>query len=99
MTEPLIRAAHVEDARAIAEVQVAAWAAAYADLIEETGGGPLDLDEAETSWRDRIPRVRADGFRTWVAEDAGAIVGYAFTQPTEDDDLNPLEIAELASLY
>ena len=77
------------DARAVAEVHVASWRAAYADIIDFTKV-PLDVDERERSWAHRIPLVGDEGNRTWVAELQGRIVGFAFTQPTEDDDLNPL---------
>ena len=98
MTEPEIRAATVDDARSIAEVHVASWKTAYADIIDLTKV-PLDVDERERSWAHRIPLVGDEGNRTWVAEIDGRIAGFAFTQPTEDDDLNPLEIAELVALY
>ena len=99
MSEPLIRAATIEDARAIAEVHVASWRAAYADLLSAEKMAELDVDEHTGTWRERIPLVGAEGFRTWVAERDGGIVGYSFTRPTEDDDLNPLEIAEVVALY
>lgn len=100
MNDVTVRAATVDDARAIAEVHVASWKAAYADILDlENLPHPLDVDEREQAWRDRIPRVGDEGFRTWVAEVAGDVVGYSFTRPTEDDDLHPLEIAELVGLY
>lgn len=100
MSELIVRAATVEDARAIAEVHVASWKAAYADILDlENLPHPLDVDEREQAWRDRIPQVGDEGFRTWVAEENGEVLGYSFTRPTEDDDLNPLEIAELVGLY
>lgn len=98
--EPTIRAASEDDARAIAEVHIASWTAAYADILDLGNlPHPLDVDERERAWRDRIPRVGDEGFRTWVAEVDGSICGYAFTRPADDDDLNPLEIAELVALY
>ena len=96
--EPAIRAATVEDARSIAEVHIASWKGAYADILD-LANYSLDVDEREQSWRDRIPRVGDEGFRTWVAEVDGTIRGFAFTRPSEDDDLNPLEVAELMALY
>ena len=98
MTEPLVRAATIADARAIAEVHVASWRAAYADLID-LDKASLDVDERERTWAHRIPLVGDEGHRTWVAEVDGRIAGFSFTQPTADDDLNPLEIAELVALY
>lgn len=98
--EATIRAATLDDTRAIAEVHVASWIATYSDILDlDNLAHPLDVGERERAWRDRIPRVGDQGFRTWVAEVNGAICGYAFTRPTEDDDLNPLEVAELVGLY
>lgn len=99
--EPTIRAATVDDARSIAEVQLASWKAAYADILDLDNLSQRidDVDAREKAWRDRIPRVSDEGFRTWVAELDGGVCGYSFTRPTEDDDLNPLEIAELLALY
>ena len=99
MTEPLVRAATVEDAPAIAEVHVASWRGAYADILGPEKLAELDVEERTAMWRERIPLVGAEGFRTWVAERDGRVVGFSFTRPTEDDDLNPLEIAELVALY
>ena len=96
--EPTIRAATIDDARAIAEVHIASWKAAYADILDLTTHS-LDVDEREGAWHDRIPRISDEGFRTWVAEVDGTIRGFAFTRPSEDDDLNPLEVAELVALY
>jgi GNAT superfamily N-acetyltransferase len=36
--------------------------------------------------------------RTWVVEDAGAVVGFASTRPSRDDDTPP-GTGELASIY
>lgn len=100
MEDLIVRAALVEDARAIAEVHVASWVEAYGDILDLRQGDPrIDVDERERTWQDRIPRVGAEGFRTWVADQGDRIAGFAFTQPTEDAGLNPLEIAELVALY
>jgi GNAT superfamily N-acetyltransferase len=100
MTQPIIRAATVDDALSIAEVHVASWRAAYADIIDfGKVSDQLNVEEREKGWAQRIPLVGDEGNRTWVAEIDGRIAGFAFTQPTEDDDLNPLEIAELVALY
>lgn len=100
MSDIVVRAAQIEDAPTIAGVHVASWTTTYAELLAGTGGrGSPNLEETEAQWRDRIPRIRDEGYRTWVAERDGDIAGYAFTQPTEDDDLDPLEIAELRALY
>lgn len=100
MSQPSIRSATAGDARSIAEVHVASWKVAYADLIDlDNVGDSMDIDAREKTWAERIPLVGAEGYRTWVAEIGSRVVGFSFTQPTEDDDLNPLEVAELVGLY
>lgn len=98
--EARIRAATADDARAIAEVHVASWKGAYSEIIDlDNVGDSMDVEARRRSWARRIPLIGAEGYRTWVAESGGEVVGFSFTQPTEDDDLNPLEIAELVALY
>jgi GNAT superfamily N-acetyltransferase len=100
MSQPLIRAATEGDARSIAEVHVASWHGAYSDILDLNNvGDSMDVDVRAKVWAERIPLVGAEGYRTWVAEIDSRVVGFSFTQPTEDDDLNPLEIAELVALY
>lgn len=94
-----MRAAEVADARAIAEIHVESWRAAYVTILAPEQLDRLNADDRAQAWRDRIPRTGGEGFRTWVAHDGDKLVGFAFTRPTEDDDLNPLEIGELTALY
>ncbi len=95
---PVVRPARLEDARGIAEVHVASWRAAYADLVPAEKLAELDVDERERTWRDRIANAEASTMRSWVAELDGAVVGYAFTIPSEDEDLEP-GTHEVAALY
>lgn len=94
-----IRAARIHDARAIAEAHQASWLSAYGALLSPEVLAQVSVDQRATVWADRIPRTGADGYRTWVADGAGTVVGLAFTQPSDDEDLNPLEVAELQALY
>ena len=100
MDEFLIRAAEVADAPAIAEVHTASWAAAYSGLLSpEVLDAAQNVEERTERWRRSIPLIGDEGHRTWVAEASETIVGFAYSQPTEDEDLNPLEIAEVVALY
>jgi ribosomal protein S18 acetylase RimI-like enzyme len=98
--EITIRAATADDAPAIAEVHVASWKGAYAGMLDLASvPEQLDVRERERMWAERIPLIGDEGHRTWVADIDGKVAGFAFTRPTEDEDLNPLEIAELEALY
>lgn len=71
-----IRPAGLADARAIAEVHVASWRAAYRGIIEADFLAELSVAEREASWRERLS-VAGDPF-SLVAEDAaGAVLGFA----------------------
>ncbi len=95
---PVVRPAQSRDARDIAEVHVASWRAAYAGLVPAEKLAELDVDERERTWRDRLASAEASQLRAWVAELDGAVVGYAFTIPSTDDDLAP-DTHEVAALY
>jgi len=80
-----VRAARLEDARAIAEVHVAAWHAAYRGLVADDVIAERTVERREAQWREWIPISRA-----LVAEDGGEIVGFAGVI---------LETGEIAALY
>ncbi|GAA2176682.1 hypothetical protein GCM10009846_31440 [Agrococcus versicolor] len=83
-----VRVATVDDARAIATVQVETWRAAYADLMPAPLLQRMDVDRnAErraTLWDERHADPRAIDL---VAERDGAVVGWASVGATDQDDL------------
>jgi len=83
-----IRDAMPADARAIAEVHVRSWQAAYRGELPDDYLDGLSVDERETWWRDTLSGpTRASG--TLVAEDGGRVIGFAGFGPTRDDDAPP----------
>jgi len=88
----------LDDVRDIAEVHVASWRAAYAGLVPAEKLAQLDVDERERVWRDRVANAETMQLRAWVAELDDAVVGYAFTVPSSDEDLGP-HTHEVAALY
>ena len=67
-----IRRATVADARAIADVHVRTWQAAYEHVfgVERLAG--LDVDRRASGWERRL----GDGWATFVAEKDGRVLGF-----------------------
>src|SRR6266581_3903046 len=92
----VVRAAGAADAEAIARVQRETWRTAYAGIL------PLDVIASVTGQRDaiewerRISRGTSES-RTWIAERAGGIIGFASCGPTR----SPVEglDGEIYALY
>ncbi len=88
-----IRPAGVEDAPGIAEVHVASWRWAYANVLPPEVLDGLQVEDRERMWREVVPRGGVV-----VAEDAGRIVGFASVGPVADGD-EPEETSELFAVY
>jgi GNAT superfamily N-acetyltransferase len=97
-TELLIRRAGPADARAIAEVTVAGWQAAYRGILPDDFLDSLRVDARETAWRSMLESDVGGGTPAWVAERAGRIVGFVSSGPPRDEDV-PLPAAEIFALY
>jgi ribosomal protein S18 acetylase RimI-like enzyme len=92
-----VRRAVLEDAPAIAAIHVAAWQAAYRGLMAEEVLDWLSVASREARWR-RILSIQDSTSRVWVAVDGDAVLGFASTAPSVDDDASP-GTAELYTLY
>ena len=88
-----IRPAGVEDAPGIAEVHVASWRWAYAEVLPPDVLDGLRVEDRERVWRDVVPRGGVV-----VADDAGRIVGFASVGPVADGEM-PEETSELFAIY
>ncbi|MBN9153421.1 MAG: GNAT family N-acetyltransferase [Microbacterium sp.] len=83
----VVRAATRADARAIAFVRVHTWRAAYAGLIDPVLLDRMDVDREAQVRAERWNEYTADPRTTQlVAEIDGAVVGWASTGPSRDDD-------------
>jgi GNAT superfamily N-acetyltransferase len=84
-----VRSAIRDDAEAIETIRVRGWQAAYRHVFPAAELDALPVDAAR--WRPRLaapPR----GWATFVAEAAGAVVGFASLGPSRD-------VADLGELY
>jgi GNAT superfamily N-acetyltransferase len=87
-----VRRATAADARAIAEVHVRTWQAAYRHAFPAEVLDSLSVDDRERTWRQLLGR---DELLTWVAEDGGRVVGFANVGPARDEE----DVAELYAIY
>ena len=83
----MIRPGTPEDADGAARVHVETWQAAYAHALPADQLAALSVDQRASGWRRWPP--------TFVAEEAGVIVGFIAVGATRDGDAD----AELFSLY
>lgn len=88
-----LRPANADDAEAIAAVHVRSWQAAYRGHIDDVYLDGLDAAE-------RVPTLRTWLERpTWVVlEDAGAVIGFAHSSASRDED-SSTDVGEITTIY
>jgi ribosomal protein S18 acetylase RimI-like enzyme len=86
----------VQDAEAIAVVQVRGWFAAYADFVDPQEMALHDVDRRIAVWREQLAPDAAG--RAWVWDQNGRVAGFAVSGPSRDTDAVP-ELGELYGLY
>lgn len=91
-----VRAADVDDARAIATVHVEAWRWAYAGLIANEVLDVLDVEERARGWTHRLEHPD-DASEVLVAE-LDEVVAFCSYAPARDVDAGD-DAAELLTLY
>jgi GNAT superfamily N-acetyltransferase len=87
----IVRRAEPADARAIAEVHVRTWQAAYRHAFPAEVLDGLSVDERATGWQKRVTEDMA----LWVAEAGGRVVGFAAAGPSRTEGGS----AELFAIY
>jgi ribosomal protein S18 acetylase RimI-like enzyme len=92
-----IREARPADARAVAEVHVRAWQSAYRGQLSDEYLDGLSVEDrlAQHEWSLRNPR---ETWRMWICEEAGRVVGFAVTGPSEDADADE-RTGEVYAIY
>jgi len=71
-----VRPAHVEDARAIAEVHVASWRTTYKGIFPDTLLDGLSVDKREQSWRETLASSETSSVTLVACEVDGSIEGF-----------------------
>ena len=91
-----IRRAKAEDAAEIAGVGIASWNETYRGIVPDSHLDAMDLNE-RVAWTANYLQDPSIDFYTVVAEQDGAIVGYAAGGPNRSSD--PAYQGELYTLY
>jgi GNAT superfamily N-acetyltransferase len=93
----LLRPAALADVRAIAEVHVASWQAAYRGLLPDPVLAKLEVEPREQMFRQVLTAPRTPGMALWVGESQGRIDGFVAFGPERDRGEEAL--GEIYALY
>jgi ribosomal protein S18 acetylase RimI-like enzyme len=90
MSEPVVRRATVGDAQSVAHVQVTGWREAYTGRMPQSILDDLDEDRSGAFWLRVIERSDlGEPGGVWVAVADDAVIGFAASGPSTDDDAPP----------
>jgi GNAT superfamily N-acetyltransferase len=92
-----IREATLGDARAIAEIHVRAWRAAYRGQVSDAYLDGLSVEDRERMWREGVARAEPT-WRCWIAEEEGSPVGFCATGHSQDADADARTL-EVYAIY
>lgn len=94
-----VRLATSADSKAIAQVHVSSWRAAYKAILPDAYLEGLSVDQRARSWRDFTATQAQDSrMALFVAERAHELVGFAAVGPLRSRDSEPHQ-GELYALY
>lgn len=82
-TADVVRRARIEDARAIAEVQVASWHAAYRGLMPDAKLDAMTVEAREPAWQRILGSETAS--TTFVLEREGRVIAFGSFGPSRDE--------------
>lgn len=94
-----IREPLVDDAEAIAAIQVAGWQTAFRGIASDDYLDALDPAPEAAGWRTGIARPPSKRQRIFVADLESEIVGFVTVFPSRDEDLNPDQVGEVGAIY
>jgi GNAT superfamily N-acetyltransferase len=94
----LIRRAAAPDARAIAEIGVRSWQAAYRGILPDGFLSGMSVAAREIAWQSLLESDADGGAPAWVAERDGRVIGFVASGPPRDEDV-PLPAAEVYAIY
>jgi ribosomal protein S18 acetylase RimI-like enzyme len=85
-----------KDAAAVVELSLRAWEPVHASLREAMGDELFDLRH-QPDWREKQQSdvesvLEGEDFTVWVAEEAGAVVGFAAATIHRDDDMGEIQM-------
>jgi ribosomal protein S18 acetylase RimI-like enzyme len=90
-----LAAATPDDCRAVAELHVASWRVAYAEILPADYLAGLSVDKREASWRQVLAEARSE---VLLARRGDAVLGFASFGPSRDTDAPPAR-GEVWAIY
>jgi L-amino acid N-acyltransferase YncA len=93
-----IRRATSADARAIAEIGVRSWQAAYRGLLPAAFLAGLNVTAREIAWQSMLEADEIDAAPCWMAERDEHAIGYVASGPPRDEDV-ALPAIEIYAIY
>jgi ribosomal protein S18 acetylase RimI-like enzyme len=90
-----IRRATPQDSRAIAQVHIASWQAAYAGLMSEQILNELSIEKRSLAWRDMLESNRLDAALACTAGGVVGLTGYSACRDADKDET----WGEIQSIY
>jgi ribosomal protein S18 acetylase RimI-like enzyme len=97
-SEVRVRIAGVDDAVAVARVQVESWRERYDGLLPAELIDAMNVDDFTERWRASLHRPGDARNRVLVALDGDAVRGFAVTGPATDPDADPIADGEITEL-
>lgn len=91
----MIRLAHIEDAKAIADVHIRSWQAIYRGHIPDEVLDQLSLEKRTEEWKALLEQ----GVEIFVVEDSSDIIGFGSICPSRDQVDDAKRVAEISSIY
>ena len=92
----ILRSAHSDDVRGIAEVHVRSWQAAYRGQVPDSYLKGLSVAKRELAWTQILKDQKCS---VLVAEDEARIVGFSCFGPVRDEEENRLLTGEIYAIY
>ena len=99
MDGTVIRAARVADAAQIAVVHVRSWQGAYRGLLPQAYLDGLDPAQRVGRWERSLAEGEAGHAGVLVADDGGALLGFASYSSSRDSDADPGWVGEIGAIY
>ncbi|MES2738318.1 MAG: GNAT family N-acetyltransferase [Verrucomicrobiota bacterium] len=91
----MIRLATLEDARRIAEIQVASWQVAYRGILPDEYLDQINVEQREAVWRGCCGK---EGDVLWVGMRDEVVAGFCHVRASRDADADSA-CAEVTSIY
>jgi GNAT superfamily N-acetyltransferase len=97
----VVRLARPADAAALGDLHVRSWQIAYHGIVPDAILDGLSIEARIDWWRRVLEMATSDpnrDGRTWVVEEAGAVVGFVSTRPSREEE-TPSGTGEVQAIY